>query len=878
MDSSDWERIQALFHEAAGLPASQRMSYLREACGSDEHLMAAVAAMLEEDTKGSTLLDSHLGQIAEQMLDASGVTSTPAPEFGPYRVRKVLGEGGMGIVFLAERDDLGSQVAVKVLRDAWMSPARRERFAAEQRVLAQLTHPFIARLYDADTLRDGTPWFAMEYVNGRSLTDYCSGQSSSIEEKLRLYRCVCEAVQYAHSRAIIHRDLKPSNVLARPDGVVKLLDFGIAKHLEQPDSPADQTRTGLRLMTPAYAAPEQIRGEPVGVYTDVYSLGVILYELLGGEPPFNLKGSAPSEAETLVLREEPEKLSVRARRRTAEGAARAQGHVSWADLDVLCLTAMQKAPERRYRSVEALIRDIDHYLKGEPLEARGDSFRYRAGKFLRRNLRAAAAVAFTLATIAMLVSYYSWKLSASRRAELAEAARTERVLRFTLNLFSGGDKEAGPAKDLRVTALVDRGIQEAGSLDHDPAVQAELYQTLGEVSQKLGDLGRADWLLDSALERRKALLGPNHPDVAESEVRLGLLKAEQAKLGEAERLVREGLEISKRSLPPGHPGVASATHALGRVLEEKGSYAEAILVLEDAVRQRSLPGADQADLSESLLELANAQFYAGHFAEAEALNQRLLIMHRRLYGDRHPLVAEDLVNLGAIQQELGHYPPAEQFHRQALEITEAFYGKEHHKTASNLTLIARALVKQNRLDEAVLLLQRALAIQEAVFGKVHPRVASVVNELGSVALARNNYAEAEADFRRMGDIYTTVYAGKHYLIGIAKANIGSVLMARKDYVAAEQMYRQALAMYALTLQPGSLNEAITRIKLGRVLLRQNRLVEAEPESKAGYEILASQANPSVTWLQQARTDLAEIHTGLKQPGKAAQAGSLTPLP
>src|SRR5688572_3584109 len=303
----------------------------------------------------------------------------------------MLGEGGMGVVYLAERGDLGSKAAIKIRRDAWLSPARRERFAVEQRTLAQLNHPSIARLYDADTLPDGTPWFVMEYVEGVPLTAFCDTHASTIPERLRLFRDVCEAVQHAHRHAIIHRDLKPSNILVTQDGTGKLLDFGIAKQLESLEG-SEVTRTGLRPMTPAYAAPEQVSAGRLGIHTDVYSLGVVLYELLVGRLPFDVAQTTPSELERLIVEQEPERPSVAARRTPAlpVGSSRAQSasKPQWADLDVLCLTAMHKDPARRYASVEALIRDVDHYLTGEPLEARPDSLRYRTSKFVRRNMTA----------------------------------------------------------------------------------------------------------------------------------------------------------------------------------------------------------------------------------------------------------------------------------------------------------------------------------------------------------------------------------------------------------------------------------------------------------------------------------------------------------
>src|ERR1700733_10918126 len=376
MDSSRWQKVQSLFHQAADLPESDRRGFLETECAGDPALINEVLMLLQEDSRGGSLLDRDIAHVAHDVFHDPSADSQPFKEFGPYRIIKMLGEGGMGVVYLAEREDLGSQVAIKILRDAWLSPARRARFAAEQRTLAQLNHPSIARLYDADTSPDGTPFFVMEYVEGIPLTNYCQQHRCPVAERLRLFREVCEAVLYAHQHAVIHRDLKPSNILVKPDGTVRLLDFGIAKHLENLGDSVDQTMTGLRLMTPAYAAPEQIRGEQVGIQSDVYSLGIILYQLLAGRLPFDLANRAPVQAEKIITETTPAKPSAAAAEKIAalwESGSRskaAANRAQWADLDVLCLKAMHKDARRRYQSAEALIRDIDHYLKGEPLEAR----------------------------------------------------------------------------------------------------------------------------------------------------------------------------------------------------------------------------------------------------------------------------------------------------------------------------------------------------------------------------------------------------------------------------------------------------------------------------------------------------------------------------
>lgn len=868
MDSSRWEHIQTLFHEAAALPADARHSFLQSACIGDEGLAADVLALLQEDAR-SSILDTPLAAVAHNLLEGATPATLPFEELGPYKICRVLGEGGMGVVYLAQRQDLGSFVALKLLRDAWLSPARRDRFAAEQRTLAQLNHPTIARLYDADTLPDGTPYFVMEYVEGLPLTTYCVQNACPIKQRLQLFRQACEAVQFAHSNAVIHRDLKPSNILVRLDGSIRLLDFGIAKQIESLDMGAPQTMTALRLMTPAYASPEQIRGQRIGIQSDVYSLGVILYELLSDQLPFDLSNLAPAEAEAVLLDHEPAKPSVAAAR--AKGSARTMLSTgSWADLDVLCLTAMHKDPQRRYRTVEALIRDVDHYLQAEPLEARPDTVTYRLSKFVRRNRREVAAAGVVLATVLGLVVFFTARLAKARDAALAEAARTQRIQRFTMNLFQGGDESVGPADDLRVVTLVDRGVQEARALTADPKTQAELYQTLGNVYTNLGKFEQAEKLLNSSLEQRKSLFGANSTPVAESLVALAELRDAQAKFDEAETLVRQSLAISKHHLPPTHPTIGKTTALLGKILEDLGRYDAAIAVQEEAARLQSSTGSNSAELAATLTELANSQFYAGHYDLSEALNKRVLTMDRQLYGDRHPHVADDLINLGAIQYERGHFVEAERFYREGLDIVRSFYGKDHPATASALTMLGRGLVSEGKLDEAADVLQEALSIQEKVFGKVHPRVAGSLNELGKIAQKRGKLDEAQAELTRTVEIYRSVYNGKHYYIGVALSNLAGVYVEKKQYSEAERLFGEALQMYKQTLAPDHQLFGIAHVRLGRALLRNRKFSEAQVESQLGYDMLAKQPTPPQNWLQLARADLAEEYDGLRQPEKAAK--------
>jgi serine/threonine protein kinase/tetratricopeptide (TPR) repeat protein len=874
MDSARWQKVQSIFHEVADLPETTQQARLRARCGDDQALVAEVMALLREDASGVSLLDRDVAHIAHEIL-LNEEETLPFKQLGPYRLKRALGHGGMGVVYLAEREDLATRVAIKVLRDAWLSPARRERFAIEQRTLAQLNHPSIARLYDADATPDGTPFFVMEYVEGVPLVEYCVAHQSSIEGRLRLLRSVCEAVIYAHQHAVIHRDLKPSNIFVKEDGTVRLLDFGIAKHLETLGSPLQQTMTGLRLMTPAYASPEQIRGEQVGIQTDVYSLGVILYELLSSRLPFDFSERTPVQAEKIVTQQDAERPSAVAEKTAARSdtttPAPEVSKSAWEELDVLCLTALHKDTQQRYASVEALLRDIDHFLKKEPLEARPDTTSYRIGKFVMRNRAKVITAATSFAIFAGLVIFFTVRLARARNTALAEAARTQRIQGFMLNLFKGGDDAAGPSDELRVVALLDRGVSQAQSLNAEPAVQAELYQTLGNIYQQLGKFDQADGLLRSALDQRTQLFGSDSREAAESMAALGLLRSSEARLDEAEQLVRQGLDISKRKLPREHPAVAKATFAVGKVLEGRGRYDQAIAMLDEAVRMQSTrDGKPTTDLAASLSELANSHFYLGHYDISEYLNERVLMMQRQLYGERHPLVADTLINLGAIQFQKGNYKESERFNRQALDIVQAWYGKVHPETADTMTILGQSLTYQQRFDESADLLRQSLSILERVYGPMHPRVAFALNELGNVAIRQAKLEEAEADFSRVVNIYRTVYGDKHYQIGIAESNLAGVYMERKEYARAERLFREALQIYGATLPPDHLSVGISRARLGSTLAAEHRYSEAEVESLAGYEILSKKAGPSIKWLQTARHDLATEYQALKQPDKAVK--------
>jgi serine/threonine protein kinase len=868
MDSVRWSQIEEIFHEVLEHPEDQRPGFLHSICDGDSELETAVTSLLGEDSRSSSLLDRGLSEIAYQTVGDS-MDFISSREFGPYRLEKILGEGGMGVVWLAERTDAGNLVAIKFLPHAGLSPVRRQRFAREIKTLAKLKYPYIARLYDAGTLADGTPWFVMEYVEGTRFAEYCRESGRSIEELLHLFRSVCEAVQYAHGQEVIHRDLKPSNIMIAEDGTPRLLDFGIARELHQLDETPEQTRSGLRFWSPHYAAPEWICDGIVGLFTDVYSLGVILYEMLTGQLPADRSQSSKSNNEKREHDIYPTRPSYAVSRmadtESKNSPASKLSKSAWRDLDVLCLKAMHQDALQRYPSVEALMRDLDHFLKSEPLEVRPDTVRYRACKFVRRHRDAVLAASVTVVLVFSMVLLFTLRLANARNTALAEASRREQIQRFMLNLFQGGDKEAGPAEELRVVTLIDRGVQGAQALSREPEVQADLYQTLGTMYQKLGKLDRANDLLQTSLHIRNGLPEPDRSAIADNLIALGLLQAEQEKSKEAEQSVREALVSVQTHDPHNRPLLGEAESALGSVLVANGHQAQSVDVLKQAISTIESEGtAPSPELSQAIGTLADAQLFLGHYDEAVALNQRALAIDRQIYGDMHPHIADDLGNLAQLKEVRGYYADAERYERPALQIMEAWYGADHPETARKMTTLASTLILEGKYSEAENLLQRALDILENALGNQHESVAYAANSLASVELHEKKFDEAESNDQKVVAIYRFVYGDGDYRVAVGLGNLASVYCAEKRYQVCERMLDDVLERFTNVLGAGNINTGIAQVRLGRTLLHEEKYKEAERHSLSGYETLSKQTSSQTSYVQGALHDLIEDYTALNR--------------
>lgn len=847
MRPEEWERAESLFETLITLDAQGRQSALYALRVEEPELATLVARLLEADTEPS-ILDASLTNLAEAALRHDHAGTLVETQIGPYRLLRVLGEGGMGVVYLAQRLDIGGEVAIKLLRDAWMSPMRRQRFQLEQKTLARLNHPNIARIYDAGTLRGETPWFVMEYVDGTPLTAWAAAHHAGLSQRLALIKQVAGAVACAHSSVLVHRDLKPSNILVTPAGEVKLLDFGIVKDLS--DTQEGRTTNGLRPLTPGYAAPEQCNGEDTGLFTDVYGMGVLLYELLSGElPRLDAEGFAGKPSRVAPSDNRPDLHLSRAQ---------------WNDLNALCGRALQPRPGNRYNSAEAFLQDVEAFEQGRVLAARPAGKWHAVAKFTRRNRLvlsvwvAAVLLLFSTATLAAV------RVTRSRNLAVRQLNRMARLQRFTESLFDGGTPAQGPSVQVTTDLLLRRGEMQAESLRDDPELQSAMLATLGGVWQHLGDLLHANVLLERALQVRD----PAHHQLpsdadslslyTESLVDLGLLRLEQRRMSDAEALLRKAVALApmRGTLTP---VAARALSALGDALATNGKYGEAKALLERAAAADAPGRVDTQAHADIVARLGEVHFYLGQYTQAETLNRQALTTYRRTVGDSHPSVAHVMNTLGHIAYDQGQFASAETNFSQALALDERWYGMDNVLVADDLSALARVYAHTNRAAEARAALERALQIQERVHGRQHTAVATILNDLGIMAYNHDRDDEAERDFNKALAIWKDVYGENHKFVGLEYSNLVGVYMDRKEYPRAEAMARKALAVDAQTVPSDHPDVAVLHVKLGRILLHKGRLNEAESETRQGYEFFGSHPSSEPSYLIGARRDLAAIY-------------------
>jgi tetratricopeptide (TPR) repeat protein/tRNA A-37 threonylcarbamoyl transferase component Bud32 len=736
--------------------------------------------------------------------DFSSNSSFPHPtRIGPYRILQVIGEGGMGIVYAAAQvEPVRRRVAVKMMKVGMDTKEVVARFEAERQALAVMDHPGIARVLDVGATEAGRPYFAMEYVPGVPLNEYCDQHKLGTAERVQLFISICQAVQHAHQKGVIHRDLKPSNVLVtEQDGrpAPKIIDFGIAKAISQ--HLTDRTLVtafGIAIGTPAYMSPEQaeMSGLDVDTRTDIYSLGVMLYELLVGQLPTDPKEHGlPGFIARLVARETdaPTPSSKVSASGNAQGVAALRGTSATSlrkelkgDLDWIVMKAMDKDRARRYETANGLAMDLQRYLANEPVVARPPSAGYRAAKFVRRHravVIAAAAAVLALVVGALLATAEMIRVTRAEAQTRREAETAQQVSDFLVSLFEVSDPSEARGNTITAREILDRGAQkiETGLTDQ-PRVQARLLTTMGSVFRALGLYRDASRYYTEALQARLAILPPHDVRVLTSMVHLAEVESRLGDYATAESLL---IQVRERgnSADAGDSLLATVESDLAVILYRQGRYAAAAESFRRVVEARErMFGPEDLHVASALRNLGGVSVTLGNYEEGERQLRRALAIAERVYDADSPDLFGYLSNVGAAEQYQKHYREAEAHYRRALTIAEKTYGPTHENVSVLLVNLGGVLEDEEKYHEALPLLERALKIDEAALGPDHGSVAHTLASLGDVYYDLGRYAEAEAAYRRSLTIRKRVMGPDHPEVAQVLEQLATTLhaMGRDD--------------------------------------------------------------------------------------------------
>jgi serine/threonine-protein kinase len=849
MSAEHWQRVRRLLEEARELPPTERGAFLTRVCGGDASLRAEVESLIAHGKESADLLDRP----ADGSTLAEPPSSPRVERVGPYRVVREVGRGGMGSVFLATRDDdeFKRQVALKLLHPGMVSEDIVRRFRNERQILAGIDHPHVAKLYDGGTTDDGLPYLVMEYIDGSRLDDYCDAHRLSIEKRLTLFRKVCSAVHFAHQNLVIHRDLKPANILVTAEGEPKLLDFGIAKLLnpELAASTLGTTHADTRLLTPEYASPEQIKGEPITTGSDIYALGVLLYRLLTGHSPYRLSGlqlhqlarvicetepTRPSavidEVEEAAGAESPLLISASTVAGNREASPERLRRKLRGDLDNIVLRALRKEATERYSSVEQLSEDIRRFVAGLPVHARRGTFAYRSSKFIRRH-KAPLGALFTL--VVLLLGFTAFTVRERERAE-SEAAKANAVVAFLQETLSSANPFTGEGRDATVLAVLETAVKRIDSSFGDqPEIEAVIQNTIGATYRDLARYDDAEPLIRSALDTRRRVLGPEHPDIAESMSALASLLTYKGDYEAGERLCRDALAMRRRLHGNEHQDVAEAMSDLGLVLD-----------------------------------------YKGEAEEAESIHRQALAMRRRLLGNEHTAVAESLGNLGVLLDDKGEYEEAEVLLSEALATTRTLLGDAHPRTAQALNNLAALREHRGEFESAKSLYREAIAAWRTAFGDDHPDVAIGVNNLGLLLKKTGDLETAETLLREALAMMRKLYPSEHPNVATALSNLAAALDARGDCQAADLAYAEAIAAYDRALGADHWVTANARSNYAYCLTQLERYDEAEKTLLAAHGVLRGELGEQHERTTGAIRRLVKLYQAWGQPDRAAEYGAL----
>jgi serine/threonine protein kinase len=834
MDPARWQRVAAIFDQAMDVAPDMRTPLLDRLCADDTQLRREAEDLLNANAAAAVFdrgVNSACGVAAAEWADSDESEGALHDRVGPWRLLRELGRGGMGVVWLAERaDEFEQRAALKLIKRGMDSEAVIARFLRERQILAQLEHPHIARLFDGGMTADGRPYFAMEYIDGQPLVLWCVQQRIKLEDRIKVFMDICAAVQFAHGRLVVHRDLKPSNVLVTADGRAKLMDFGIAKLLAADDGNAG-TGTGFghdRPLTPAYAAPEQLRGDLVTVATDIYSLGVLLYELITERRPFDFSdASTPENVARTLQTSSPTAPSRLGDAKSPFSSRRLRG-----DLDNIVLKALQYQPDRRYRTTDALADDLRRHLAGLPIAARRDSALHRVRKFVARHRIGVLSSALIAVTLVASTAFALLQARDKGR----EAAASAEVTQFLADLFSGADPALSRGGTVTAQQLLDQGSARLQTeLRAEPVVRARLLHTVATTYSALGLYDRAQPLAQEALTLRREYTKGDGAELAQSAAELGRILRLKGDYAQAEPLLREALRMRQASLSPDNPMVAASLGDLGDLLHDRGEFQKADSEYAHALSlaERSA-GADSIETARRLDDRAVNLQDMGKAEDAIASFRRALAIREHKLGANHLDVATSFYHLGKALDDAGDDVSAEPNMIRALTIRRSVLGESHPQTATAELALADIQDGLGRTDDAERHAQAALSVFRQTLGEQHPKVAEALNSLAVLRVNRRDFSGALPLLRDVLARDEAALGNAHPDVLAIRSNLAFTLLHTGGFAEAERLQREVLA--ATQADNGQEAQVHNRLSLARVLIEEGRFEEAIAMTKEAVAV------------------------------------------
>jgi eukaryotic-like serine/threonine-protein kinase len=855
---ANWDLIESILNTVLLLPPQERVEYVEKQYSGNEQLINEVLELLNSIDQSENLFsDAYRTQdiILSQIASQSGCKETNHNLTGTiidkYKIVKLISHGGMGTVYMAERCDglYKQKVALKLIRHGMDTPDNISRFEKERFILSGLNHPNIAGLIDGGVSNFGLPYLIMEYVDGVPIDDYCDQNRLEIKQRIELFNTICSTVQYAHNNMVIHRDLKPDNILVDKNGVVKILDFGIAKLLQDGlgKSP-DETHVSQQILTPGYGAPEQVLGEPVTTATDTYSLGILLYRLLTGTSPYDFKESSFIKQQNLIVSKKPDKPSVsfhnldfQKRTELSELRNSDPGKVYQelkVDLDAIICKSLRKEPGSRYQTADALSDDLKRYLSNIPVLAHKGDLRYKTTKFIRRNYKTFSVAALFLIMFMSLSLYHTYRISVERNQAQTEAQKAAQITSLLFNLFEASDPAEAAGDTITAQELLYKGITRAEMLEEQPALQAQMYHIIGQIFYRLGNYNEAGPLLESSNFLYENYYGPDHPETALSMGSLGALRGAEGDYKTAEILLDKAVNILKDKRVRDNTGKASLLRELANVKRRQGDFVQA----EELFRQgydllNRHYGPDHIETINLRFSYGTILFNTGKYSEAEAIYREVLAKRQSLLGDKHPDLAQTQNSLAALLMNTGNYDEAEILFNQAYQVRLNSLGQWHPQTLLTLNNLAVLNREIGNFEVAIEIFSRVLDARIRHSGEKHVSTAITYFGWGELYSMINKPEEARELFEKALPIFEQSFSERHSFTIRTKMNIGQTYLYTENPDVAEELITNGYEQLQKIHGEKSLERALADHQMGLLYHHKNELELADVYLKQAYRTI-----------------------------------------